>query len=71
MLGYVAPFTYVNQHYVTIKKIEQWLYRGYSAYQIALMWNGGTATEKHGINKYGEAYDTAKYAQTVITYLNE
>lgn len=69
-LGYIPPRTYINEKYVAAKMVERWLKQGMSAYQIGLAWNGGTAVEKKGINKYGQEYDTAAYARSLLAYLN-
>jgi len=70
VLGYVPPRTYINERYVAAVKIERWLRSGYSAREIALIWNGGEPVEKSGVNRYGVVYDTARYARNVLTYLN-
>ena len=51
--------------------VQRWLNRGYTAYQIGLIWNGGEAVEKSGVNKYGQSFDTAAYGRTVLAYLNQ
>jgi len=66
VLGYVAPLTPINDRYVTAVTVQGWLNRGYSAYQIGLLHNGGEIKEKKGINKFGVAYDSAAYARKVV-----
>lgn len=70
ILGYIAPRTEINERYVATQMVQRWLNRGYSAYQIALIWNGGEAVEKSGVNSYGEPYNTKAHAEKVIYYLN-
>jgi len=38
--------------------------------EIALIWNGGQAIEKKGVNQYGIAYDSGAYANKVINQLS-
>lgn len=49
--------------------IDIWLRQGYTAYQIALIWNGGEPIEKKGTNAHGVEYDSGRYARNVIAYL--
>lgn len=67
--GEIREQTPTRERYVAYKKIEKWLQEGYSAYQIALMWNGGTPTEKSGVNRHGVAYDTKQYAMNVVAHM--
>jgi len=69
VLGYVAPQTPVNEKYVATAVISEWLRKGMTERQIALVWNGGDGREKKGVNKYGVAYDTGAYANKVLSYL--
>lgn len=50
--------------------VQKWLDKGYSAYEIGLTWNTGGIHEIKGINKYGQEYDSPRYARTVVAYLN-
>lgn len=59
-----------RERYVAYKKIEKWLAEGHGAYEIALIWNGGTPTEKRGVNKHGVPFDTRQYALNVLDKLN-
>ena len=68
-IGYVAPKTPGNQQYVVLHKIEAWIQQGYSDKQIALLYNGGEAKEKRGVNKHGVAYDSGEYANKVLSLL--
>lgn len=68
VLGYVAPMTYINERYVAANKIQSWLDQGYTAYQVALIWNAGRPVEIAGVNKYGVKYDSAAYAKRVMAY---
>jgi len=67
--GRVREQTPTRERYVAYKKIEKWLAEGKTAYQIALIWNGGTPVEKSGINKHGVAYNTKKYAHQVLAQI--
>lgn len=67
----MPPRTYINERYVIAHMVQRWLNRGYTAYQIGLIWNGGEAVEKSGVNKYGQSFDTAAYGRTVLAYLNQ
>ena len=71
ILGYNARMNFINEKYIAVTKINQWLREGYTEYEVALKWNGGTAVEKKGINKHGVAYDTKAYALAVISNLNK
>lgn len=68
--GEVRKQTPIRERYVAYKKIEKWLEQGHTAYQVALIWNGGSPVEKRGINKHGVAYDTTQYARQVLANLN-
>lgn len=46
--------------------VEKWLKRGYSLYEIGLIWNGGEPVEKKGVNKYGQEYDTRLYGLRLL-----
>ncbi|HBY54585.1 MAG TPA: hypothetical protein DEH15_19380 [Marinilabiliales bacterium] len=70
-LGYVAPMTQENQDKVAEAKINDLLNQGYSAKEIALIWNGGSTQIKSGTNKYGVKYDTGAYAEKVLNALNK
>ncbi len=65
-----APMTQMNQDIVAQKKIDELLKQGYTAKQIALIWNGGTPVVKKGVNKYGVRYDSGAYSNKVINTLN-
>ena len=64
-----APMTKSNQDKVATAKINSLLKQGYSAREIALIWNGGSPTVKKGVNKYGVKYDTLAYANKVLKAL--
>lgn len=66
ILGYVAPQTTINEQYVTAMVIQKWIDKGYSDYQIGLLYNGGSLKEKRGVNKFGAHYDTAAYAKKLV-----
>ncbi len=69
--GEVIPQTDINEHYISVMKVQQLLDRGYNAKEIALVWNGTLGGSekpivKKGRNKLGVAYDTLAYA-TLVT----
>lgn len=66
-----APMTPANQDKVAKARIDDLLKQGYNAYQIALIWNGGSPTIKSGTNKYGVKYDTGAYANKIINELKK
>lgn len=70
ILGYIPPRTYTNERYLVVKRVQGWLDQGYNEYQIALMYNGGEAREKKGVNRHGVAYDSGAYARMVLAKLN-
>jgi hypothetical protein len=59
-----------NQDLVAEMKIQELLEKGHSPKEIALIWNGGQAVEKKGVNKYGVKYDSGAYANKVLSVLN-
>lgn len=65
-----APMTKENQDKVAIAKINDLLKKGYNEEQIALIWNGGEAKVKKGVNKYGVKYDSGAYAKKVLAALS-
>lgn len=66
-LGYVAPATsYVTQKYVTALKVQDWIDKGKTDYQIGLLFNGGEIKVKKGINKWGQRYDSGAYANKLV-----
>lgn len=67
--GEVREQTPERERYVAYKKVEKWLNDGYSAAQIAALWNSGSADNwehKRGVNKHGVAYDVPKYVHQVL-----
>lgn len=64
-----ARMTKANQDYVAVAHFQSLLDQGYSAYQIALIWNSGTPTVKKGITPAGVPYDSGAYAQKVLALL--
>lgn len=70
-----------NETYVARQKVKKWIDKGYTARQIASMWNAGeaekdaytgkfsTGKSSVGINqKYGVKYDVPGYANNVLKY---
>jgi len=67
IIGYLAPFTPVNEEYVAINKIEKWLQEGYNAKQIALLWNQGSIKKcSSGVNRYGVEFNSCEYVKRVL-----
>lgn len=69
VLGYVPPMTKTNELYVAVNKIQKWLDQGYTAEQVATIWNSGGPVHKSGVNGRGVAYNTYTYAQAVLKHL--
>lgn len=66
-LGYVAPLTKANEEYVLAYTIQDYMNKGVSPYEYALIHNGGEIKEKKGVNKkYNVKYDTKRYALSVM-----
>lgn len=69
-LGYAAPLTKANEEYVLTYTIQNYLNKGVTPYQYALIHNGGEIKEKKGVNtkhKKPVEYDTKQYALAVMT----
>jgi hypothetical protein len=70
VLGYPGILTDSTEHYVVLRKVQGWLDDGYSASQIALMWNQGhTGQCSAGVNKHGAPYDSCAYQRLVLANL--
>ena len=65
-----APMTQENQDKVATAKIADLLNQGHTPYEVALIWNGGEAKEKKGVNNKGVAYDSGAYARKVLKKLS-
>lgn len=73
MSGQELPMTPDNETAVTMKKVKDWLEKGYTEQQILSMWNAGIGepdaysgkfsdgTPSNGKNKYGVDYDVKGY----------
>lgn len=70
-LGYIARPSFINQQYVTVYKVQNWLNKGYTPYQIGLLYNGGEVKEKKGTNKWGIRYDSGAYAKKLVINIAE
>lgn len=68
-LGHVAEMNPINQDTVVRAEIEYLLEQGYTAYEIALIWNTGGVKEIRGVNKYGVRYDSVAYANKILENL--
>ena len=52
-------------------KVEEWLEKGKTVRDIALLWNqGNTGKCSSGINSLGVSYDSCDYAKNVQTFYN-
>lgn len=72
ILGYVAPQTKVNEIYVMSRTIDNYFGKGYTAKDIALLHNQGhLGACSKGVNKFGVAYNSCDYYQTVLAYYNK
>lgn len=74
--GKVLPQTKENEQQVALGKIQQLIDKGYSAKEIALVWNtslGGSEKPlvKKGVNSKGVAYDSGAYANKVLGVYNK
>jgi len=70
-LGKEVEPTPENQDLLAKLSVEDLISQGYSDKEIALIWNGGTPIIKKGVNKYGVAYDTEKYANELLALIEE
>lgn len=68
-IGYVAPPTYVNQEYVTAHYVQELLDKGYSTYEIGLIYNGGEPKAK-ACYTCKVKYDSGAYAQKLVALVN-
>lgn len=67
VLGYMPKMTVTNEEYVTAVKVQRWLNAGYTAGDIALLWNQGHLGEcSSGRNDYGVWYDSCAYREKVL-----
>lgn len=71
VLGYVAPITRINEEYVLAHTVQSYFDKGYTAYEYALIHNGGEVKEKRGVNKYKQSYDSGSYARDVLQILTK
>lgn len=75
--GKVVPLTHEAESEVVLKKVNQWLDKGYNESQIASMWNAGEGRPDaykqnwKGVNSKGVAYDTPAYAKKVASYTRQ
>lgn len=66
VVGYEAPITYTNEVYITAHIVQKWIDKGYTDYQIGLLYNGGQLKAKKGVNKFGIKYDSGAYARKLV-----
>lgn len=76
VLGYVETQTPKNEEYVAVMKIQKLIDEGHSDYDIALIWNGSLAGSekpiiKKGHNKWGVAFNTKAYADSITNIINQ
>ena len=67
-VGYDMPKTEGNARYLATLRVSHLLDQGYSAGDIALIWNSGGTTHRKGVNKHGVAYDTYAYVASFNNY---
>lgn len=65
-----AEMTPEAQNEVATREIYDLMEKGHSPREIALIWNGGQPVEKKGVNKFGVAYDSGRYADKVTSTLS-
>ncbi len=72
VLGYVAPVNYTNDVYISSKKIQTWLNRGYNIKTVLLFWNAGENAKKcnRGTNSKGVKYNSCEYVKRGIKIFN-
>jgi hypothetical protein len=71
VLGYVAPQTRINEHYVTLVVVQRWLDIGYTVDEIALKWNHPAALVygcSSGVNSEGVHWDSCEYQQSLLAH---
>lgn len=75
IFGKEVPMDADTETHVVNEKVKGWVKKGYTASQIASMWNAGESKPDaykqnwRGINKkYGVAFDTPAYASKVLKY---
>lgn len=66
VLGYVAPQTPVTERFVVAHVLQKWMDRGYTPYQIGLLYNGGELKEKR-CDTCKVPYDSGKYARNLVS----
>ncbi len=72
-----TPLTPDAETTATVRRVGDWLDKGYNTSQIASMWNAGEGRPNaykenwKGTNSYGVQYDTPKYASTVLKYAKQ
>lgn len=63
ILGYTPERTKTNERYVTLKKIQEFLEKGYTSKEIFLVWNQGRSGQcVAGVNGHGVNYNSCQYA---------
>lgn len=67
-IGYVARPSLVNQRYVTVRYAQDLIAKGYSSYQIGLIYNGGEPKEKKCTN-CKVPYDSGAYARRLLGFM--
>lgn len=68
--GEVREQNPVRERYVAYKMIEKWLNEGYSAGDIARIWNQGHPGKcKAGVNRMGVEFNSCAYERKVLSML--
>lgn len=72
VLGYVAPITKINAHYVTAMMVDEWLSEGQKPERIFLNWNAGEGAKKcaSGTNRNGVKYNSCEYVKKGLSILS-
>lgn len=71
--GEVLEYTPQNQDTIAYLKIREYVKKGYSIKEIALLWNAGTTNPARyeGYNKYGVYFNIKKYIDKVVDAYNK
>jgi hypothetical protein len=68
VLGYEAEMTRTTVEYVGTLTIQNMIEKGYSAEDIAKIWNQGHVGKcRRGVNSLGVNYDSCSYVQKVLS----
>ena len=72
VLGYVSKPTKVNQEYVTLLTIDNYVKKGYTPEMVAKKWNkGNLGACSSGYNEYDQWYDSCDYINKFLEIYNQ